>query len=82
VTKDEAVKVLSSEWATCSDAQGLLTALEQIGVVKFDKPRREALLSRAAGWRGNGFAIGITRANIEEAARLIDDLAKELERGK
>jgi len=37
MTRNEAVKILASQWATCTDAVGLVTAMESLGLLKFEE---------------------------------------------
>lgn len=82
MTKQEAMSILLNEWAGCRDATGLLNALERIGVVQFDKPRRERLLERAENWRQVGGVLEVTPETLSLACRLICEMADELERSR
>lgn len=39
MTRDQAVRILVASWAPCTDAFGLVHALESLGVLKLDQPK-------------------------------------------
>lgn len=42
MTNDKACQILVETWGGCVDAQGLIFALERLGVLKLDSPRKKA----------------------------------------
>jgi hypothetical protein len=76
--KFDAVDILTKNWAGCVDATGLLTALERIGVVKFDETESQKLLKRADSWTAAGSFVPVCPSTIREAVDLIRDLSDAL----
>lgn len=79
MTIEEGCELLASKWFGCHDSLGLLSALQEMGAVKFDVSKRQQLLDQASRYQ-IGKLIEVSSSNLGDACRLICDLAVELQK--
>ena len=71
-TVDEAVKALTTHWAACQDAYGLVLALEALGLMRVERLSTRDRFIKAL--RDQGYAEGST--SMAHALQAFDEAAK------
>ena len=79
-TEQEAISALTTYWAGCTDALGLVRALEKLGVLHIERPApAEVLIAQARQWAKPGGAVEVSTEEMARAVNLIVELGKALE---
>jgi hypothetical protein len=79
-TEKEAVDALTTYWAGCHDAVGLVRALERLGLLHIERPPPpEILIAQAKQWSRPGGFVEVTPTEMSRAVNLIVELGKALE---
>ena len=86
MTIEEGCELLASRWHCHDDFRGLLSALQEMGAVKFDAPNRRELLNQASQCLEVAKAIekdgihDVPYSYFAEVCKLIGALSDELQK--